>query len=193
MTDETGTDRFTAADLDELSKFVLERWTAGLGRDWMAPAGTLEWSCLYTAEHVVDCVYSYAFFLASRKTDDYPNYGELSAGPTAGPADIIVALRAVTTMLVSVIKTAEPGATAVIHRRPVIETGAPADFAPRGGLELILHAYDVCRGLGVVFDPPAALCRRLFHDTQGWPWPAREPTEDPWSDVLVRSGRPQPR
>jgi hypothetical protein len=41
--------------------------------------GTLEWSCFKTADHTVDCVFSYAFFLASRRTDRYPPFGELHA------------------------------------------------------------------------------------------------------------------
>ncbi len=147
---------------------------------------------MYTADHLVDCVFSYAFFLASRKQDDYPNWGELHSLPGAGPTDMIEGLRAVTTMLVAVIDAAEPGASAVIRRWPTVETGHPAEFAPRGGLELILHAYDVCSGLGVPFDPPPTLCRRLFDDTQGWPSAAIDPTSDPWGDLLERSGRPRP-
>jgi hypothetical protein len=188
----TEPDPFTVDDLRELSRLVLERWTVGADRDWRgARAGTLDWDCLYTADHLIDCVFSYAFFLASRKTDDYPNFGELHALEGAGPNDMIEGLRAVTTMLLAVIETAEPGATAVIVRRPEVRTGGPLEFAARGALEMILHAHDVCSGLGIAFDPPPGLCRRLFESTAGWPGGVEiEPTSDPWADLLVRSGRP---
>ena len=128
MTDATKPEPFTADDLRELSRLVLERWTAGADRDWHARAGTLDWDCLYTADHLVDCVFSYALFLASRKTDAYPNFGELHALEGAGPTDMIEGLRAVTTMLLAVIETAEPDAIAVIRRRPTVQTGHPAEL-----------------------------------------------------------------
>jgi hypothetical protein len=59
---------------------------------------------------------------------------------------------------------------------------------------MILHAHDVCTGLGIAFEPPAELCRRLFTATDGWPGNLTvEPTDDAWTDLLVRSGRPSPR
>jgi uncharacterized protein (TIGR03083 family) len=199
MDNETGNGPFTADDLRELSRFVCERWTAGIDGDWRAPAGTLEWNCLYTADHLVDCVFSYAFFLASRKQDGYPNYGELHTLAGAGPADMIEGLRAVTTMLLAVIETAEPDATAVIRRHPNVVTGTPSEFAARGALEMILHAYDVCRGLGIAFDPPTGLCRRLLRATEDWAGAgpagsgAGAAPSDPWAELLERSGRPRPQ
>jgi hypothetical protein len=193
MTDATKPEPFTVDDLRELSRFVLERWTAGADHDWHARAGTLDWDCLYTADHLVDCVFSYAFFLASRKTDDYPNFGELHASEGAGPNDMIEGLRAVTTMLLAVIETAEPDAIAVIVRRPSVQTGGPRDFAARGALEMILHAHDVCSGLGVALAPPDDMCRRLFDSTADWLQVAPiAPSANAWSDLLERSGRPRP-
>jgi hypothetical protein len=182
---------FTAADLRTLSELVLARWTAGIDRDWQAPAGSLDWSCLRTADHLIDCVFSYALFLASRKTDGYPNFGELHALEGFGPTDVIEGLRAVTTMLQAVIDTAEPGAVAAIVRRPVVRTGGAQDFAARGALEMILHAHDVCCGLEIPFDPPPDLCRRLFDSTADWHGGVDiEPTGDAWADLVARSGRP---
>ena len=77
----------------------MEAWESGLDRDWSVPAGTLEWSCFTTADHTVDCVFSYALFLASRRQDTYPNFTELHALPGASPADLLYGLRAVCTML----------------------------------------------------------------------------------------------
>lgn len=179
---------FTADDFTDLSGLVLATWGSGLDRDWSVPAGTLEWSCLYTAEHTVDCVFSYALFLASRKQDRYPRFGELHALPGARAADMLDGLRAVTNLLAATIAATPPDVRAVIWRDT---NRGPEDFPARGGLELILHAHDVSSGLGIPFDPPRDLCRRLFDHTRDWPGHAGvvEPTDDPWSDLLRRSGR----
>jgi hypothetical protein len=56
---------------------------------------------------------------------------------------------------------------------------------------MILPAYDVCSGLGIAFEPPPGLCRRLFDSTAGRHGGVDiEPTSDPWADLLTRSGRP---
>jgi hypothetical protein len=181
---------FTTEDFDQLSRLVIEAWTSALDRDWSVPAGTLEWSCFDTADHTVDCVFSYALFLASRRQASYPNFTELHALPGASPADLVEGLRAVCTMLTAVVTIAEPGARAIIWIRNGGATAPAADFAARGGHELILHAHDVCTGLGMPFDPPRDLCQRLWDHTRDWPMgPPVGTTADPWSDLLQRSGR----
>jgi hypothetical protein len=180
---------FSVDDFRQLSALVLDAWQSGIDRDWSVPAGTLEWSCLKTADHTVDCVFSYALFLASRRQDGYPPFGELHALEGATPADIVNGLDAVTTMLWAVIVTADSDTRAVIGQRPV-ETGGPNDFAARGALEMVLHAHDVCSGLGIPFDPPQDICRRLRDHTVASPHEApTEPTADAWADLLRRSGR----
>ena len=184
---------FTVDDLDRLTSLVLDAWGSARDAGWSAPAGTLEWSCFDTADHAIDCVYSYALFLASRKQDAYPPFGVVHLEPGATAADVLVGLRAMTNLLRAVILTAEPGTRAVIRRFPKVETGVPVDFAARGAHELILHAHDVCLGLGVDFEPPSDLCRRLWDHTSGW-WGEPQPaaTDDPWGDLLRRSGRSRP-
>jgi hypothetical protein len=186
--------RFSRHDLDDLSAFVIDAWATGRDADWSLPAGTLEWSCWHTADHLVDCVFSYALFLGSRRQDTYPPFGEVHASEDATPADLIDGLRAVTAILSALIAATPADARSIIWRRPTVGLGTPDDFAARGGLEMILHAHDVCGGLGVAFEPPAELCRRLYAATDGWPGNLTvEPTDDAWHDLLVRSGRPSPR
>ena len=66
---------------------------------------------------------------------------------------------------------------------------------PRAGLELSLHAHDVCAGLGVAYEPDADLARRLRDHTADWPmWTTAfggpiGRTDDPWGDLLCASGR----
>ena len=182
---------FTVDDFDQLSRLILDAWGSAAAADWSVPAGTLEWSCWTTADHTVDCVFSYAFMLASRKRDMYPLFGELHAVEGAAPAELVDGLRGVAELLRATIVGAPSDTQAIMGFNPGPVTGDPPDFAARGGLELILHAHDVCSGLGVPFAPPRDPCARLLAHTGEWPWiPTWVPTADPWRDLLERSGRP---
>lgn len=185
---------FSIDDLEVLTELVAEAWTSGADRDWSVPAGTLEWSCTNTADHAVDTVVAPALFLASRRTDGYPDLEwDTTMGSAATPVRLVEGLRTASRILAGVVTAAEPDVRAVIWRRPRVEARPPADFIPRGGLELILHAHDVCAGLTVPFEPPADLCERLREHTRAWPmwtvWDALGATDDAWGDLLGASGR----
>jgi hypothetical protein len=188
----SGSKRFTAHDLYELSDLVAAAWTSAADRDWSVPAGTVEWSCTRTANHAVDCVYAPAFFLASRRLDRYPETG-LTMSPDPTPALLVESLGLATRFLVAVVNDAPSDARSIIFRRPDAVIGAPADFLPRGAMELILHAHDVCAGLGVPFEPATGLCHRLCEHTRPWGmwegWGGLAQTDDPWGDLLSSSGR----
>jgi hypothetical protein len=186
---------FTVADLFEVSGLAQTAWTSAADRDWSVSAGTVEWSCLQTADHAVDCLYAPAFFLASRRTDGYPDVGnDLTLKDRANPVLLVQSLQIATRILAAVVNDADSDARAVIFRRPSVIVAPPADFAPRGALELILHAHDVCLGLGVPFEPPPGICERLREHTRPWPmwttaWGPLHATSDPWNDLLLASGR----
>src|SRR2546428_11406136 len=72
------------------------------GRDWSVPGGTLEWDCWHTAEHIGDCLMSYAWQLAVQPTGRYVRAiatAEKDASPTevlefavtggGGPASLV--------------------------------------------------------------------------------------------------------
>jgi hypothetical protein len=187
---------FTPEDLDVVTGCVVDAWCSGLDRDWSVPAGTVEWSCTVTATHAVDAVLAVALFLASRRRDGYPEWICAPAMPEdGGPEHLVEAMGAVGRVLTGVVATAPPGTEAVIWRRPRVEVRPAADFAARGALEMVLHGHDVAAGLGATLAPPAAVCARLRDHTRGWPhwsspgWRPAPATDDPWSDLLVGSGR----
>jgi hypothetical protein len=192
---QSGEEQFTSCDLYAVSHLVSTAWSSAGGLDWSVPAGTVEWSCRKTADHAVDCVYAPAVFLASRKTDDYPEVGvDLTLGPEADPVRLVQSLEIATRILAAVVNDAGPDDRAVIFRRPEVLIAVRHDFLPRGAMELILHAHDVCTGLGVPFEPPADLCYRLREHTRPWPmwtvaWNGLDRSDDPWGDLLAGSGR----
>src|SRR5262249_30229819 len=133
----------------------------------------------------------YALFLASRRQDRYPYIGEVHMESHATPSDLVDALRTMATLLIATINDADPDTQAIIQRNPEPRTGSPQDFAARGALEMSLHAFDVCSGLGVELDVPRAEAARLLEHTKEWPGllPHTSSAADPWHAVLERSGR----
>jgi hypothetical protein len=184
---------FTAQDFRDVAELCVAAWRSGVDLDWSVKAGTLEWTCRHTAEHTVDAVLAPALFLASRRHDAYPPIKDLEIEATATPSDLVDCLQAVTNVVFAVLVTTDPEVRAIIRRHPTPETAAATDFAPRSGLELILHTFDICSGLGIPFEPPPAHCRRLLAHTRDWPGAmAITPTADAWSDLLASRRRPRP-
>ena len=184
---------FTCLDMEALTDAVADAWRSGSDRDWSAPAGGLDWTCSFTADHAVDTVSAPAFFLASRRRDDYPE-GGWSPGAGGSPDKLIEGLQIASRLLVGVVQTTPGDVRAIIWRRPQVELRGPEDFAARGGLELALHAHDVCSGLGVAFRPPTQVAEHLRQQTRDWPfwsgyWAPLAMSGDPWEDLLRASGR----
>ena len=186
---------FGYSDLLTLTDYVADAWTRGVDRDWSAQAGTLEWSCSTTADHAFDATLAIGFFLASRRQESYPTWGELfSVGPNATPEQLIEAIQVAGRLVAGVVATTPDDVTAIIHRNPS-KTAPPQDFAPRAALELILHGHDVAAGLQVDFEPPGDACARLRDHTRDWRhwqggvWAPLQFTDDPWGDIVGGSGR----
>lgn len=191
--------KFSTTDLLDLAQLVAEAWEAGAGCDWTAPAGALEWDCHKTEDHAISHVMVPAWVLASGRTDRMPDLGEgFHVGPEAPINQLVERLLIAARVLWSVVSTAEP-TTEAITSLPGLRTAPPGDFAARGGLELILHAHDVCAGLGIPFEPPVGLCQRLRDHTADWgiwtsyplvhPWTELAVSDDAWADLLASSGR----
>jgi len=192
---ESGSVTFTVDDLFGLCELVSEAWLSAADADWSVNAGTVDWSCLHTADHAVDCVYAPAFFLASRRTDRYPQIGlDLTLGDRATPELLVESLGIASHLLAGVVRDAPPDTEAVIFSPPRLLTAGPRDFVPRAALELALHAHDVCLGLGVPFEMDPESARRLVEHTLPWLmwtviWDPPTLTGDPWGDLLRASGR----
>lgn len=140
--------------------------------DWSAPAGDLEWSCRDTAAHIAHDLLAYAAQLAfaDLSIDAYLPL-DLRVRPDATPAEVILIVETAGSLLATQLRAAKPGARAW-HWGPT----DPSGFAALGVNEILLHTYDICRGLGLGWRPPAAACdavlSRLFPDR-----PPAEPVE----------------
>ncbi len=164
------------------------------GADWSVRAGSLEWDCWETAEHLADDLFSYAAqlgparppadghipFAWTRQRPDGPA-NVVFADREAGPAGLLQVLEACGGLLAAVVRTTPPDRRA-FH---VFGVSDAAGFAAMGVVETLVHVHDIAEGLGLSFTPPAGLCdrtlARLFPDAPAAP--------DRWSVLLWCTGR----
>src|ERR687894_387700 len=95
------------ADLMTAAKVCRETLAPLLNQDWSVPAGDLEWDCRRTLDHIVDTLFLYAAYLASRGTERLspPRNGD----PSASPAQLLASVGAAVAVLTEVACAAPPG------------------------------------------------------------------------------------
>jgi hypothetical protein len=77
-----------ADDLDRAMSCVMSGLLPLTDRDWSVRAGSLEWDCWHTAEHIGDCLLSYAWQLAVQPTARYVR-AVATAEKDASPAEVL--------------------------------------------------------------------------------------------------------
>ncbi|MFC9283131.1 hypothetical protein [Streptomyces collinus] len=186
----------TADDLADGVRLVvaLLRQPAALAADWSRPAGTLDWSCWETAEHLADDLFSYAAQLGPQAPpaathvpfvwrQDAPGKPSnvIFAEREGGPAGMVQVLEACGALHVAMVRTASPQARA-FH---VFGTTDPEGSAAMGLVELFAHADDLALGLGLDWKAPAAICARVLRRL----FPEVPTAVDPWATLLWATGR----
>ena len=78
----------TADDLDSVISCVMSGLLPITDRDWSVRAGTLEWDCWHTAEHIGDCLMSFAWQLAVQPSGRYVR-AVATAEKGASPAEVL--------------------------------------------------------------------------------------------------------
>jgi DinB family protein len=137
--------------------------------DWQqVPAAGLDWSCWQTTLHIVDCLYFYAMQVVYGDPDSYL-CTELALDDSASPPRLLAALSAHAELLRRVAVSADPELRAH-HNYGVSDA---AGFAAMGVVEMLIHTFDVVRGLNPAdqWRPPAELAApviaRLFPNAPG--------------------------
>jgi hypothetical protein len=173
----------TADDLDAAISAVVAALRPAADRDWSAQAGTLEWDCWHTAEHIGDCLLSYAGQLVIQPAARYVRF-LASADKDASPADVLEFAEAGGRILAATVRTAAAQARAY-HPSGMAD---PEGFAAMGCVETLLHGHDIARGLSLSLDPPRSICSgvvaRLFPQA-----PADLARIDPWEALQWATGR----
>jgi hypothetical protein len=158
-----------ASDVEAALSNLHEALTPHLDGDWAQPAGDLEWTCRETAAHIAHDLLAYAAQLAAARPlgasgplDAYLPL-DLRIRPTAGPDGILRVISAAGMLLATQLRASTPG-TRAWHWGPT----DPSGFAALGVNEILLHTYDITRGLRADWLPPAPACAavlaRLFPD-----------------------------
>jgi uncharacterized protein (TIGR03083 family) len=173
----------TTDDLDAAISHVVAALGPATDGDWSVPAGTLEWNCRQTAEHIGDCLMSYAGQLVVQPTGRYVRF-MANVDEEASPAEVLEFAETGGRVLVATVRTASP------HVRAYHPSGMadPEGFAAMGCVEALLHGQDIAQGLGHPFDPPRDVCARVL--ARMFPQAAADlGTVDPWRALLWSTGR----
>ncbi|MEU2154545.1 hypothetical protein ABZ532_05910 [Streptomyces sp. NPDC019396] len=184
----------TAADVEQAVRLALGTLRGAEAPDWSVKAGSLEWDCWETIEHLADDLFAYAVqlgpanppldsdvpFVWSRNRPGGPA-NAVSADREAGPAGLLHVLDACGALLTAIVRTTAP----TVRAHHVFGAADPEGFAAMGVVETLVHTHDVAEGLGIGWTPPADLCdrvlARLFPDA---------PTDtDRWRTLLWATGR----
>ncbi|MFC9454920.1 hypothetical protein [Streptomyces sp. NPDC056983] len=161
---------------------------------WEAKAGTLEWTCWETLEHLADDLFTYAarFGLAKPPTDTllpFRTSSDRSGGPAnvifvdraAGPDGLLTVLEACGGLMASVLRTA-PSTTVSYH---VFGPSGPEGFAAMAVVETLVHTHDITQGLHRQWSPPRELCERVLRRL----FPHVTICGDAWDNLLWATGR----
>ena len=197
--DENWPDR--APDRDPVSAsdvmLAVRLAVAALGRApaeaWGNQAGSLEWDCWETVEHIADDLFAYA----TQLTPVTPEGGYVPIAMTStrpggaqsaihvdrekGPAGLLQALEACGSLLEAMVTTTSPS-TRAWHP---YGTSDPEGFAAMGVAEILVHGHDAAQGLGVPWEPPADLCARVLNRL----FPGAPADALPWAALLWAAGR----
>ncbi|MEU9740789.1 hypothetical protein AB0E12_16580 [Micromonospora chersina] len=173
----------TADDLDAALSSVVAILRPATGLDWSVPAGSLEWDCWHTAEHVGDCLMSFAGQLVARPEKRYVRF-MATADKDASPEEVLEFAEAGGRILAATVRASGPEVQAY-H-----PTGRadPEGFAAMGCVEALLHGDDIAQGLGLAVDPPRDVCTRLL--ARLLPDAVRDLADvDPWAALRWSTGR----
>ncbi|GLY34741.1 hypothetical protein Amsp01_007650 [Amycolatopsis sp. NBRC 101858] len=167
----------TAADLDAAIACLADAVRPAASEDWATATGTGDLDAWHTAEHVGDCLLSYAAQLVSRRPSGYVPF-LASLAKDASSADALEFALAGSTILSAVVRTSPPEARAY---HPT-GTADPGGFAAMGCAEVLVHGEDVARGLGLALDPPREVCARTV--SRLFPHLGDVSELDPWTALL---------
>jgi hypothetical protein len=166
-------------DLTMTAGICRETLAPALGQEWSVKAGGLEWDCRRTLDHIVDTLFLYSSYLASRGTGRIspPRNGD----PAASPAQLLATVGAAASVLAEVARAAPPGARA-FHPAGMADVSG---WIGMGCVEILIHTDDIARGLGLTFRPPDDLSMRIL--TRLFPWAPTD--DDPWAALRWAAGR----
>lgn len=125
--------------------------------DW-ATAGTGDWTCRETLDHVGDCLLSYAGQIVAQPSARYVQF-EAAVATNATNEETLEFAVAGARILAAVAALSDP-TTRAYH-----PTGRsdPEGFVAMGCTEVLLHGADIADRFAIAFEPPSEVCARVLH------------------------------
>jgi hypothetical protein len=192
--DAPSTPPVTAADVELAVILAADALNGALGQDWRVPAGSLEWDCRETVEHMADDLFAYAGQLGPRRPPQdthvpfawqrsHPGGPALTifADASADNAGLVQVFEACGTFLSSLVTTVPPDTRA--HH--IFGLADPEGFAAMGIVEVLVHMRDVAAGLAIGWTPPEDLCDRVLYRL----FPDAPASTARWETLLWATGR----
>jgi hypothetical protein len=177
-----------ADDLDRAVDSVVATLGPSISQDWQAPAGSLEWSCRFTAEHAAHCLQAYAMQLASRAPAHYVSFFSRALEDST-TAEVLELLEASGRLISAAVRAAKPTDRG-FHPFGMADAEGTAGM---GCIELLVHAGDIPAGLGRLFEPPPDVCAwilaRMFPNRYAELESLGSAEIDPWTRVQWATGR----
>ncbi|MFD3932856.1 GNAT family N-acetyltransferase [Streptomyces sp. NPDC058614] len=152
-------------------------------RDWDGvKAGRLAWSCRETAVHICSDLIAYAGQLAGRATQAYVPF-EITMKDGTDNAGVVDVIETTGALLAAAVRTT-PREVRAFHPYP-FRSANREGFAAMGVAEVLLHTHDIAEGLGIPYEPAAALCEDVLTRI----FPHVRPGPDHWRTLLWATGR----
>ena len=193
---ETGTSAspVTADDVALAVQLAVHVLREAPSTGWDGKAGSLEWDCWETVEHLSDDLFAYAvqlgpktppldgnvpFVWESRRSGGPAN--AVHADRAAGSPGLLYVLEASGALLVAMVRTTPPH----VRAHHVFGVSDAEGFAAMGVVETLVHTHDLAQGFGLVWNPPAELCSRVLDRL----FPNAPRSAESWPTLLWATGR----
>lgn len=172
----------TPDDLDAAVASVVSGLRQASGRDWSGEPGTGELNAWRTAEHLGDCLISYAGLLLARPSTPRFVCFEAVADQAATPSELLEFVAVGGGLLGATLRTVSTDVRAYHPSGRADVEG----FAGMGCVEALVHGEDMARGLDVALDPPREVCSRVLARM----FPEVDVDDvDPWTALLWATDR----
>jgi len=152
----TTTDPTGADDVEQTLAAMTSTLIPLVDADWTVAAGGLDWSCWQTAAHVAHDLHAYACQVTAGPREAYLPL-DLVVRPGAPPAQLLRAVQTSASLLTLALRSAGPDVRA--WHFGLTDAGG---FATMGVNEVVVHTWDIARGLGVDFEPPNHLAQKVL-------------------------------
>ncbi|MHB8294634.1 MAG: hypothetical protein ACYDH5_08420 [Acidimicrobiales bacterium] len=171
-----------SADVLQAAESCRELLRPAVNASWAVRVPGLEMTVAHVVAHAANGPLWYALDLWSGPGDDAAF--EVPVGSDAGTAAILLSMPTAARVCAASLDAA-PGEIRGFHPAGSPD---PSGFAAMACDELLVHADDAARGLGLGFSPDSVLAARVL--TRLFPW--HELGGDPWRTLLWANGRIDP-